>query len=108
MKEKIIPEDIKIWTKEKWGTNKLPSGGTVPFHSSFGYKTGDWSAFKPIIHPEKCTGCLDCFFYCPDSAIEMIDVDTKKKAVADFDYCKGCGICAAHCKHDAITMKEMR
>ena len=108
MKDKIIPEDLLTWTKEKWGSNKLPQGATVPFHSSFGYKTGDWSPLKAIISLEKCTGCLDCFFYCPDSAIEMEEIEGKRKAVVDFDYCKGCSVCAVQCKHDAIEMREMK
>jgi len=32
-------------------------------------------------------------------------VDEKKVAI-DLDYCKGCGICAAECKFDAIEMEE--
>jgi 2-oxoacid:acceptor oxidoreductase delta subunit (pyruvate/2-ketoisovalerate family) len=108
MKEKIIPEEFKEWVSEKWGTAKLPIGGTVPYHSSFGFKTGDWSALKPIIDLEKCTGCMDCFYYCPDSAIEIVEIESKRKAVADFDYCKGCSLCAKHCKFDAIIMEEMK
>lgn len=111
MKEKIIPEEIKTWTQEKWGSQKLPIGGVVPYHSSYAFKTGDWSALKPIISEENCTGCNDCFFFCPDSAIEMVtreDNEKKKLAVVDFDYCKGCSVCAEGCKHDAIEMKEMR
>ncbi|MCY3411949.1 MAG: 4Fe-4S binding protein [Candidatus Heimdallarchaeota archaeon] len=108
MREKIIPEELKTWTTEKWGSAKLPIGGTVPFHSSFGFKTGDWSALKPIINKEKCTGCTDCFYFCPDSAIEMIGEGKKLKAEVDFDYCKGCSVCAQGCRFDAIEMKEMR
>ena len=68
IKKKNIPDELKEWTnpENKWGTDKLPIGGTVPFHTAWGFQTGDWSAFKPFINQETCTGCLDCFFYCPD------------------------------------------
>ena len=52
------------------------------------------------------------------SAIEMHDVAEafirrrcirhleKKQYEADSEYCKGCGMCAASCRFDAITMEE--
>ncbi len=49
MKKKEIPIDIQNWHINKWGTEKLPIGGAVPFHSSYGYKTGNWSARKPFV-----------------------------------------------------------
>jgi pyruvate ferredoxin oxidoreductase delta subunit len=70
--------------------------------TSMEYKTGDWRAFKPIIDDKKCTGCLFCWIYCPDSAIKR-----KNKTVAvNYDYCKGCGICAKECPVQAIRMVE--
>lgn len=113
LKDKPVPPELKEWTnpKAKWGTEKLPIGGVVPYHTAWGFSTGDWGAEKPVISHEKCIGCLDCFYYCPDSAIEIIEVDVdgkmKSKAIADYTYCKGCGVCAMQCKHDAIVMEEM-
>ncbi|MHA1865531.1 MAG: 4Fe-4S binding protein [Candidatus Heimdallarchaeaceae archaeon] len=105
MEKKNPPKEFEEWINEKWGTEKLPVGGVVPYQSSYGYKTGDWSAYKAYINKEKCIGCLNCFFYCPDSAITM---DENNKAEADFDFCKGCGVCAQHCPVDAIEMKSLR
>ncbi|MCK5185104.1 MAG: 4Fe-4S binding protein, partial [Candidatus Heimdallarchaeota archaeon] len=51
-----------------------------------------------------CTKCTTCFFLCPDSAITM---DDEEIPVMDFDYCKGCGICAEECPSDAIEMKDL-
>ena len=36
----------------------------------------------------------------------IIDGKAKKKAQINYDYCKGCGICAKECSADAITMTE--
>jgi len=31
-------------------------------------KTGNWRTERPVIDHEKCTTCLNCFVYCPDSS----------------------------------------
>jgi len=49
----------------------------------------------------KCTKCLLCWLYCPDAVI----VRAKDGSVSiNYDYCKGCGICAEVCPAKAITM----
>jgi pyruvate ferredoxin oxidoreductase gamma subunit len=65
-------------------------------------RVGDWTKFKPIIDYDKCTKCMICFVYCPDSAIS-IDVNTKYPVV-DYGACKGCNICFTECPTKAITM----
>ena len=104
MMVKEAPDEFNRWIKEKWGSSKLPEGGTVPYHSSYGYKTGDWSAFKASVDKEKCISCMNCFYYCPDSAIIM---DDNMKAECDTDFCKGCGICAKNCPADAIELRRV-
>ncbi|MCE7739078.1 MAG: 4Fe-4S binding protein [Candidatus Heimdallarchaeota archaeon] len=101
---KEAPDEFSRWTKEKWGSSQLPMGGTVPYHTAYGYKTGDWSAFKAIIDKEKCISCMNCYYYCPDSAIIM---DDDLKAECDMAFCKGCGICSKHCPADAIEMRRV-
>jgi 2-oxoacid:acceptor oxidoreductase delta subunit (pyruvate/2-ketoisovalerate family) len=48
-----------------------------------------------------CFGCDNCYGLCPDNAII-------KRGTADFevnfDYCKGCGVCAEECPCGAIDM----
>ncbi len=39
---------------------------------------------------------------CPDGSIDMVE----NKSVINYDYCKGCGICAEQCPVDAIAMKS--
>ena len=88
---------------EKSGWRSLPMGGVVlEPGSSLRYKTGDWRAFRPLVHKEKCVNCLLCWIYCPDSAI----IRREKLIEVNYDYCKGCGICAHECPTKAIEMVE--
>jgi len=64
--------------------------------------TGSWRTYMPITDFEKCTHCLLCWIFCPDSAIVVKD---GKKAGTNLQYCKGCGVCAKECPVDAIGMK---
>ena len=67
------------------------------------FNTGDWRTQTPVLDKDKCTQCLRCVPYCPDSSIPVKD---GKREDFDLDHCKGCGICVAACPFDAITMKE--
>ncbi len=71
-------------------------------------KNAGWRQVRPVIDPVACTGCLQCYMYCPDGTIRKTHAakdDTSQAAVfVDLDYCKGCGICRTVCKFDAITM----
>ena len=70
--------------------------------SSKSYKTGSWRSMRPKIDFDKCTKkCYFCFEYCPDGAVSKSD----DGPVIDFDYCKGCGICAVECPKEAIEME---
>ncbi len=69
-------------------------------------RVGDWSKFKPLIDYDKCTKCMICFVYCPDSAIS-IDGDTKYPVV-DYGACKGCNICFTECPAKAITLERRK
>jgi pyruvate ferredoxin oxidoreductase delta subunit len=89
----------------KAGWRSLPIAGIIPkAGSSLEYKTGTWRAFKPVVDEAKCTFCLLCWIYCPDGAIKRLD--NKGKISIDYDYCKGCGICASECPVKAISMVE--
>jgi len=81
----------------------------VPVDTSFeaGYLVSvnsGWRSIRPVIANEKCVGCEQCYLYCPDGVISI----NKGKAEIDYDFCKGCGICAKICKLGAIGMEAER
>ena len=73
-----------------------------------GGKTGSWRVLRPVINLQACIpvkmnkkACFNCWLYCPDSVVSKTI-----PPVIDFEYCKGCGICAEECPVDAISMVD--
>ncbi|MFW6081157.1 MAG: 4Fe-4S binding protein [Desulfosalsimonas sp.] len=71
-------------------------------------RTGSWRVMRPVIDLEKCIpakrnkpACFSCWLYCPDGVITKTIPPT-----IDYEYCKGCEICAEECPAGAITMVE--
>jgi len=93
--------------EEKLGWKSLPIGDVLEAGTAHNFKTGDWRSFRPIRDENKCTNCLICWIYCPDSSILVED---GKITEINLDHCKGCGICAEVCppKISAIKMVDER
>lgn len=54
-----------------------------------------------------CFECDNCYGICPDNAI--IKLGPGKRYEINYEYCKGCGLCAEECPSGAIDMiKEVR
>lgn len=73
-----------------------------------GGNTGSWRVVRPVIDLTVCipakTGkpsCFNCWLYCPDAVVSK----TIPPEI-NFDYCKGCGICAEECPSGAISMVD--
>ncbi len=49
-----------------------------------------------------CFECDNCYGVCPDNAV--IKLGPGKRFKFDYDYCKGCGLCAEECPCGAIEM----
>ncbi|HHO75848.1 MAG TPA: pyruvate ferredoxin oxidoreductase [Deltaproteobacteria bacterium] len=71
-------------------------------------KTGSWRILRPVIDPAVCIpakrgtpSCYMCWLYCPDGVISR-----GIPPEIDYEYCKGCGICAEECPTKAIRMVE--
>ena len=77
-------------------------------------KNAGWRNKRPVVSAEKCTGCLQCYLYCPDGTIvrqacrPADGADAARAAGApiaiDYDFCKGCGVCASVCRFGALAM----
>lgn len=64
-----------------------------------------WRSVRPVVDSAACTGCLQCYLYCPDGAVYVVPQGDKRSAVAiDCDFCKGCGICVKECRFHALHM----
>lgn len=64
--------------------------------------TGLWRTLRPVINDDQCNHCWwVCSTLCPDSAI-AVENNTPK---IDYDHCKGCLLCVAHCPPKAIHAK---
>jgi len=88
----------------KKGWKDLPIGALIERGGTAEeFKTGDWRTDRPIWDKEKCTSCLFCFIYCPDSSIIVED---STMVGIDLDFCKGCGICKEVCPKGAIEMRR--
>jgi len=81
--------------KVRKGYRDLPIGGIIikPGNAAE-YETGDWRTMRPIWDEEACIHCLQCWAFCPDSAIMVED---GKMVGINYFHCKGCGICAREC-----------
>ncbi|MBC8277767.1 MAG: 4Fe-4S binding protein [FCB group bacterium] len=84
------PEDLLT---KNW--DQIPRGGHVlEAGCANEYETGTWTTFKPVLDLDLCIQCLQCWVFCPDSAIE---VEGEEITGFNLFHCKGCGICAEIC-----------
>ena len=70
-------------------------------------KNAGWRSFKPVLDAQACTRCLLCYMQCPDGTIYKVADEAARGGVTlkvDYDFCKGCGVCAKACRCGAIQM----
>ncbi|MDR2338719.1 MAG: 4Fe-4S binding protein [Deltaproteobacteria bacterium] len=94
-----MPKEIDALQK----VGDLPIGFTAKPGSTLEFKTGDWRSVRPKLDREKCIYCGFCYIYCPDGVYQDMG-DKEKWYKPDFDYCKGCGVCAHQCPKKCIEM----
>lgn len=86
---------LKGWQALEVGGTSMP--GATPQPHTGGWRTG----VKPVVDLSKCVDCLLCWLHCPDTAVVLRGTTFDG---FDYDYCKGCEICAEVCPTDAITI----
>lgn len=89
---------VKKW-QEPVDVNSYPLGATCKSDHLVSVNSG-WRTVRPVIDQEKCIMCLRCFLVCPDGVIDK----SGEKLAIDYDYCKGCGVCAHECRPKCIEM----
>lgn len=95
--------NLKNWKEVEHGAIIGKAGNSGD--KAGGYFTGAWRVKRPLLDMDKCTHCMFCWAYCPDTAI-VIDKQNTKMQGMDLDFCKGCGLCAAVCPVKCIAMKD--
>ncbi|MFW6117751.1 MAG: 4Fe-4S binding protein [Thermoproteota archaeon] len=87
-------------TDQQKNWKEIPPAG-ICWKPSTEYLTGDWKTYRPVRDPDKCTKCMLCVMFCPEGAILWKEGSIE----IEYDFCKGCGICANECPTDAIEME---
>jgi pyruvate ferredoxin oxidoreductase delta subunit len=86
----------------QWADDDFPKGARIPeAGNSDDYVTGGWRSERPVRDDEKCTQCLLCWIFCPDTSVV---VEGEKVVDFDLEHCKGCGVCANECPAKCIEM----
>ncbi|MDR3074097.1 MAG: 4Fe-4S binding protein [Deltaproteobacteria bacterium] len=80
-------------TREEMIRPHAPAGVVVETNAS-------WRTERPILENDACVRCLLCYLVCPEGTIYK----TGDTLGIDYDFCKGCGICANECPKNAIAM----
>jgi 2-oxoacid:acceptor oxidoreductase delta subunit (pyruvate/2-ketoisovalerate family) len=76
--------------------------------SSFDEVQGGLTEANALFEARRCLSCGNCFEcdncygVCPDNAVKKLGPG--KGFAFDYDFCKGCGVCAAECPCGAIDM----
>jgi pyruvate ferredoxin oxidoreductase delta subunit len=61
-----------------------------------------WRTETPELDLTVCTRCGQCYLLCPEGVISLAG----GHVAIDYDFCKGCGICAHECQLGAIRMRK--
>ena len=93
---------MRLKERPKW-QELLPGCVIDEPGNSVNYKTGDWKTLRPVVDKEKCIKCGTCWIFCPEYAYEE---DEEGYFNPNYDYCKGCGICAVECPARCIRMER--
>jgi 2-oxoacid:acceptor oxidoreductase delta subunit (pyruvate/2-ketoisovalerate family) len=80
--------------------------------SSFDEVVGGLDESNALFEARRCLSCGNCFEcdncygVCPDNAVAKLGPG--QRFAINYDYCKGCGLCAAECPCGAIDMVPER
>jgi len=100
MPKPLDPSRVNIRAFEKRGRTE-PEGRFVDVSAPGAYsEERAVQAARRCFTCGACTLCGRCVAYCPDQSVQP-DRD-RNQVVFDYDFCKGCGICAFECPRGAI------
>jgi 2-oxoacid:acceptor oxidoreductase delta subunit (pyruvate/2-ketoisovalerate family) len=91
--------------KPKRPKPKRPSPGQNGFEEIYGNLSGEAALGEAhrCFSCGFCYQCDNCYLLCPDGSVSPQDGSMN---AVNYDYCKGCGICANECPVGIITMEK--
>jgi 2-oxoacid:acceptor oxidoreductase delta subunit (pyruvate/2-ketoisovalerate family) len=101
-------ERLNLWYYTDAPQAKQPLLALARRRSSFDEVVGGLDESTALLEARRCLSCGNCFRcdncygVCPDNAV--IKLDPSAGYAINYDYCKGCGMCAQECPCGAIDM----
>jgi len=101
-------ENLNTWYYDDAPQAVQPALDIVRRQTSFDEVVGDLDEGNALFEARRCLSCGNCFEcdncygVCPDNAVRKLGPG--KRFRFDYDFCKGCGLCAAECPCGAIEM----
>lgn len=101
-------EGLNTWYYADAPKRLQPELNIVRRQSTFEEVLGGLTAENALFEARRCLSCGNCFEcdncygVCPDNAV--IKLGPGRRFDFNYDYCKGCGMCAAECPCGAIKM----
>ena len=102
-------ENLNPWYYTDAPKTVQPMLDIVRRQSTFDEVLGGLDATTALFEARRCLSCGNCFEcdncygVCPDNAV--IKLGPGKRFEFNYDYCKGCGVCAEECPCGAIEMR---
>jgi 2-oxoacid:acceptor oxidoreductase delta subunit (pyruvate/2-ketoisovalerate family) len=106
--ELASPEKLNPWYYSDAPKTVQPMLDIVRRQSTFDEVVAGLDESNALFEARRCLSCGNCFEcdncygVCPDNAV--IKLGPGKRFQFNYDYCKGCGLCAAECPCGAIDM----
>jgi 2-oxoacid:acceptor oxidoreductase delta subunit (pyruvate/2-ketoisovalerate family) len=104
-------ENINTWYYSDAPKTVQPVLDEVRRLSTFGEVLGGLDQTNALFEARRCLSCGNCFSCdncygsCPDNAIQKLDdAQPGSEFEVNYEYCKGCGLCAEECPCGAIEM----
>jgi 2-oxoacid:acceptor oxidoreductase delta subunit (pyruvate/2-ketoisovalerate family) len=105
-------EQLNVWYYTDADKRHQPLLSVARRQTSFDEVVGGLDESTALLEARRCLSCGNCFEcdtcygVCPDNAV--IKLGLGKRYEINYDFCKGCGLCAEECPCGAIDMVKER
>ncbi len=106
--ELVTFDNLNTWYYDDAPQSVQPALDIIRRQTSFEEVIGDLDAGNALFEARRCLSCGNCFEcdncygVCPDNAVRKLGPGKRFEFI--YDFCKGCGLCAAECPCGAIKM----